>query len=91
MMSESKYYAKVVDNVVVRVATVSSLSYIQDNPDRYGDASLYVETVYNDVAVRGAQVGDTYDAALGFMPPKPVSTEFDSYVWNPETLNWEGR
>lgn len=89
-MSDSKYYAKVVDGVVNHVVTVSDFSYIEENPDRYGDASLYVETVYNDVAVRGAQAGDTYDVALGFMSPKPVSTEFDSYVWNPATLNWDG-
>lgn len=87
----AQFYAKVVDGVVVNVVTVESFDYITQNPDRYGDSNLYVSTVFDDVSVRGAQIGDSYSPTLGFMSPKPVSTEFDSYVWNPSTLNWEGQ
>lgn len=87
----AQFYAKVVDGVVVNVVNVESFDYIAENPDRYGDSGLYVATVFDDVAVRGAQIGDSYSVALGFVPPKPVSTEFDSYTWNTVTFNWEGQ
>lgn len=83
-MSESKYFAKVESGVVVRVVTVDDFSYIEDNPDRYGDASSYVETVFNDLAVRGAQVGDSYNETVGFMSPSP----FASWQWDVEKLSW---
>ncbi len=84
MMSESKYFAKVVDGKVTNVVTVSDFSYIEQNPDRYGDASLYVETVFNDVAVRGAEAGDSYDAELGFIPP----FIYPSWSWDVTKLAW---
>lgn len=87
----AQFYAKVIDGMVVNVVTVESFDYITQNPDRYGDSNLYVGTVFDDVSVRGAQIGDSYSVALGFVPPKPLSTEFASYVWNSSTLNWEGQ
>lgn len=83
-MSDSKYFAKVVGGVVVHVVTVTDLSYIEENPARYGDASVYVETVYNDVAVRGAQVGDSYDSVDGFRPASPYA----SWLWDSDKLMW---
>lgn len=83
-MSESKYFAKVESGVVVRVVTVDDFSYVEDNPDRYGDASSYVETVFDDPAVRGAQVGDSYNQTVGFMSPSP----FPSWQWDVAKLAW---
>lgn len=83
-MSESKYFAKVESGVVVRVVTVDDFSYIEDNPDRYGDASSYVETFFNNASVRGAQVGDSYGQENGFVSPSP----FPSWLWDAEKLSW---
>lgn len=62
-MSENRTFAKVVDGVVVDVRCAGSLEWIAENPDRYGDVSLWLET-WQDGSQRGiyAGVGCVYDA-----------------------------
>ena len=83
-MAESLFFAKVEDGIVTSVVTVESLEWIQSNPERYGDASLYVPTSFDDPAVLGARVGWTHDAVHGFVPPAPHS----NWVWKPAKQNW---
>ena len=58
-------FAKVVDGVVVNVVNVESLQYIIDNPERYGDSSLYIETDPTDFTKTWGKVGYTYNVSTG--------------------------
>lgn len=79
------YYAKVVDGVVERVVTVDSFDYIVENPERYGDASLYVESDYSDPILWGAREGWLYDEQFGFRPQPPSA----SWVWDVANGWWK--
>jgi hypothetical protein len=71
-MSENRTFAKVEDGVVTDVRCAGSLEWIEANPDRYGDVSLWIET-WQDNSQRGkyAGVGDLYDADLDeFVSPE---------------------
>jgi hypothetical protein len=54
-------YAKVEDGIVTRVVAVENFQWIVDNPDRYGDCSLYVRTYNDDPSKRYGSVGFAYD------------------------------
>jgi hypothetical protein len=77
-MSENRTFAKVEDGVVTDVRCAGSLEWIEANPDRYGDVSLWIET-WQDNSQRGkyAGIGDLYDADLDefVTPPQPDPVE----------------
>jgi hypothetical protein len=55
------YFAKVVNGIVIDLHVVS-YEFIVANPDRYGDATLWIET-FADGSGRGyCGIGWTYDA-----------------------------
>ncbi len=61
-MSDTRtYYAKVENGIVTDVRVVT-YEFLSANPDRYGDASLWVEC-FQDGSGRGyCGVGDLYDS-----------------------------
>jgi hypothetical protein len=61
-MSDTRTYFAKVENGIVTDVRVVAYDFIVANPERYGDASLWVETFY-DGSQRGkyAGIGDTYD------------------------------
>lgn len=64
-------YAKVEDGVVTHVVAVINYQYIEDNPERYGDASLYVRTYSDNPEVRYGEPGMAYDPETGlFYDPR---------------------
>ena len=72
-------FSKVVDNIVVHVINVENFQWIIDNPERYGDSSLYVETDPNNLTKPWGEIGFSYDVEKNqFMSPKP----FDSWILN---------
>lgn len=62
-MSENRTFAKVESGIVTDVRCAGSLEWIAENPDRYGDVALWLET-WQDGSQRGmyAGIGCTYDA-----------------------------
>ena len=62
-MSDTRTYFAKVENGIVTDVRVVAYDFIVANPERYGDASLWVET-FQDNSQRGkyAGIGDTYDA-----------------------------
>jgi len=62
-MSNTRTYFAKVENGIVTDVRVVAYDFIVANPERYGDASLWVET-FQDNSQRGkyAGIGDTYDA-----------------------------
>ena len=67
---ELTYFAKVENGIVTDVRVVT-WDFLVANPERYGDASLYVQT-FRDGSQRGkyAGIGDRYDADLdAFVTP----------------------
>lgn len=68
-VSSLTYFAKVENGIVTDVRVVT-WEFLTANPDRYGDASLWVEC-FQDGSGRGyCGVGWTYDAdADVFIPP----------------------
>lgn len=78
-MSENRTFAKVVDGVVVDVRCAGSLEWIAENPGRYGDVSLWVET-WQDGSQRGyyAGIGYTYDPNTDTFTPPPPEDDDDS-------------
>jgi hypothetical protein len=68
-MSEPTTFAKVEDGIVTDVRVVA-YDFIVANPDRYGDASLWIEC-FRDGSGRGyCSKGWEYDAELDkFVPP----------------------
>jgi hypothetical protein len=71
-MDTRTYFAKVENNIVTDVRVVAH-DFIVANPGRYGDASLWIETFY-DNSQRGkyAAIGDLYDPALDIFTSPPV-------------------
>lgn len=72
-------FSKVIDGIVQLVVNVTDLQWIIDNPDRYGDAALYVETDPTDWHIVWGQVGFAYDYDTGLFsdpnaPPVPDET-----------------
>jgi hypothetical protein len=74
-MSEPTTFAKVEDGIVTDVRVVS-YEFICANPDRYGDASLWIEC-FRDGSGRGyCSKGWTYDADLDeFVTPTIEESE----------------
>ena len=64
-MSDTRTYFAKVENGIVTDVRVVAYDFIVANPERYGDASLWVET-FHDNSQRGkyAGIGDRYDAEL---------------------------
>ena len=64
-MSDTRTYFAKVENGIVTDVRVVAYDFIVANPERYGDASLWVET-FHDNSQRGkyAGIGDRYDADL---------------------------
>lgn len=58
-------YAKVEDGIVTHVVAVENFQYIVDNPDRYGDSSLYVRTYNDDPSKMYGAPGLSYNAETG--------------------------
>lgn len=54
-------YAKVESGEITRLVAVESYQYIIDNPERYGDSSLYFLVDYNEPSSQCAVVGMKYD------------------------------
>jgi hypothetical protein len=76
MSNTPTYFAKVENGIVTDVHVVS-YDFIVANPDRYGDASLWIET-FHDNSQRGkyAGIGDIYDADLDeFVTPTIEESE----------------
>lgn len=70
------HFSKVVDGVVVHVVNVENLQWIIDNPERYGDSSLYIETDPTDFTKTWGRVGYTYNVSTGeFMDPNAQEKE----------------
>ena len=61
-MSDTRTYFAKVENGIVTDVRVVAYDFIVANPERYGDASLWIET-FHDGSQRGkyAGIGDTYD------------------------------
>jgi hypothetical protein len=57
-----EFYAKVEAGIVTHVVAVENFQYIVDNPDRYGDSSLYVRTYNDDPSKMYGYPGFAYDA-----------------------------
>ena len=57
------YFAKVVDGIVIDLHVVS-YEFIVANPERYGDATLWIETFVDGSGPGYCGIGWTYDAAL---------------------------
>jgi hypothetical protein len=75
-MSENKIFAKVVDGIVTDVACAGSFEWIQANPDRYGDVSLWHDAHFQTEGKKYAGIGDRYDAELDeFVTPSVEPTE----------------
>ena len=68
-------FSKVVSGLVEQVVNVENLQWIIDNPDRYGDASLYIETDPTNWHIVWGQVGFEYDYVTGLFsdPNAPVA------------------
>jgi hypothetical protein len=70
MSDDRTYFAKVENGIVTDVRVVA-YDFIVANPERYGDATLWIET-FHDGSQRGryAGIGFIYDADLDeFLPP----------------------
>ena len=80
-MSEPTTFAKVEDGIVTDVRVVE-YDFLVANPDRYGDASLWIEC-FRDGSGRGyASKGQIYDAKNDFFVPQSWSydAELDKFV-----------
>jgi hypothetical protein len=72
-MSDSRTYFAKVENGIVTDVRVVAYDFIVANPDRYGDASLWVETFHdNSQRSKYAGIGDLYDPALDIFTSPPV-------------------
>lgn len=69
-------YAKIENGSVIRLVLVESYDFIVQNPERYGDASLYVLVNTEDPMSRFAVVGMGYNSE--------TQTFFDPYADNPD-------
>lgn len=58
-------YALVENGIVTRVVAVENFQYIIDNPDRYGDSSLYIRTYNDNPAKRYGAPGMAYNSDTG--------------------------
>ena len=64
-MSDTRTYFAKVENGIVTDVRVVAYDFIVANPERYGDASLWVETFYDgSQRAKYAGIGDRYDAEL---------------------------
>lgn len=70
-----EFYAKVEDGIVTHVVTVENYQFIVDNPDRYGDASLYVRTYNDNPEVRYGEPGMAYDSETGLFSDPRVNVD----------------
>jgi hypothetical protein len=69
-------FSKVVEGIVVNVVNVEDLQWIIDNPERYGDSALYIETDPTDFTKVWGRVGYSYDATTGeFTDPNAQQAE----------------
>jgi hypothetical protein len=70
-------FSKVVDGVVESVVNVEDLQWIIDNPERYGDAELYIETDPLNWEIVWGRVGYNYDYETGLFsdPFAPLPEE----------------
>lgn len=70
-------FSKVVNGIVESVVNVENMQWIFDNPERYGDAELYVETDPLNLEIVWGQVGYQYDYETGLFsdPSAFVPTE----------------
>ncbi len=75
-MTDTRTYFAKVDNGIVTDVHVVAYDFIVANPDRYGDASLWIET-FHDGELRGkyAGIGDLYDAELDEFVSPPSTEE----------------
>lgn len=74
-----KYFAKVLNGVVVDIRRVSA-DYMVANPEFYpGDWVEFADKL------TGPSLGYTYDAEHAFRPPCP---EIGSYSWDDVTRTW---
>lgn len=73
-------FCKVVNGIVESVVNVENIQWIIDNPERYGDSSLYVETDPTNWEVLWGRVGYRYDAETGLFsdPDAPVVPDEDN-------------
>lgn len=72
-------FSKVVNGIVESVVNVENMQWIIDNPDRYGDAGLYVETDPLDYTKTWGRVGYAYDATtMEFSDPDAPPVEDNS-------------
>jgi hypothetical protein len=55
-------YAKLDNGIVIHVVAVENFQYIVDNPERYGDSSLYVRTYNDDPSKMYGAPGMAYNA-----------------------------
>lgn len=67
--------SKIIDGVVVAVINVDNLQYVIDNPERYGDAELYIQTDPTDFTKPWGRVGYHYDAQTGTFSDPEALTE----------------
>jgi len=76
-MSDTRTYFAKVENGIVTDVRVVAYEFIVANPERYGDASLWVETFYDgSQRAKYAGIGDRYDAELDqFITPAVEPTE----------------
>ena len=97
-------FSKVVNGIVESVVNVDDLQWIVDNPERYGDSSLYVETEPTDLTKQQGKIGFTYDAQKKiFVAPQPFASWIldakgfweapklkpeGNFYWDESTLSW---
>lgn len=71
-MSENKIFAKIEDGVVTDIACAGSIDWIEENPERYGDSSLWRDAYFEKEGKRYAGIGFTYDVEKdNYYPPLP--------------------
>ena len=69
-------FSKVVNGIVESIVNVEDMQWIIDNPERYGDSSLYIETDPTDFTKTWGRVGYTYDATtMEFSDPNEQQVE----------------
>lgn len=79
-------FAKVENGVVTRIAVVKR-AFLEANPERYGDASLWVAMEWGVKNRHGAE-GSLYDAEKQlFYSPRPFAswTLDENHDWQPPT------
>lgn len=79
-------FAKVENGVVTRIAVVTQ-EFLEANPERYGDASLWVPMEWGVKGKHGCE-GNLYDAenkVFYFAQPYPSWTLDENYEWQPPT------